>query len=257
MIAFLVKLPIFIVHLWLPKAHVEAPVAGSIVLAGVLLKLGGYGLIRVLTKFLGITLGSTSLIISLSLVGIIIIGKVCCRTNDLKLLVAYSSVLHIGFVICGVLRARVWGLNGALIIIISHGIGSSGLFCFVNMLYERTRTRSLIINKGIISILPLFSLFIFLYSVVNISGPPSINLLSEINLIIGVFSYDELTILLFPFGSFLGAVSVFYIFSNSQHGKSYLRVFGTIPVSLIEFQVTFLHLIPINFLILKSDFLFF
>jgi NADH-ubiquinone oxidoreductase chain 4 len=102
-IAFLVKLPIYLTHLWLPKAHLEAPVTGSIILAGVLLKLGGYGLIRVLSKIYFSLNLIRGVFLSLSLVGITLIGLVCCRLNDLKALVAYSSVAHIGLVICGLL----------------------------------------------------------------------------------------------------------------------------------------------------------
>jgi len=114
-----------------------------------------------LAKALKYVFGLTFVFIGLRLVGIILVGLVCCRLNDLKALVAYSSVSHIGLVICGILSIGLWGTNGGLMIIISHGIGSSGLFCFVNMLYERIGRRSLFINRGIISILPLFTLFFF------------------------------------------------------------------------------------------------
>ena len=104
MLAFLVKLPIYFTHLWLPKAHVEAPVAGSIILAGVLLKLGGYGLIRVFIITSGFINLLSSYFTGLSLVGMVFIGLICCRLNDFKALVAYSSVAHIGVVICGVIN---------------------------------------------------------------------------------------------------------------------------------------------------------
>jgi len=154
--AFLVKLPIFVTHLWLPKAHLEAPVAGSIILAGVLLKLGGYGLIRVLVKLYSGYLQIRVIFFSLRLVGIVVVGVICCRLNDLKALVAYSSVAHIGLVICGSLTGTRWGFNGRLIIIISHGLGSSGLFCIVNVIYERLHRRSMHLNRGVLSLIPIF-----------------------------------------------------------------------------------------------------
>nr|QGQ56384.1 NADH dehydrogenase subunit 4 [Brachystomella parvula] len=255
-LAFLVKLPMFLMHLWLPKAHVEAPVAGSMVLAGVLLKLGGYGLIRVLTKALNYIFGLTYIFVGLSLMGMVYVGLVCCRLNDLKALVAYSSVSHMGLVICGILSMGLWGVNGGLMMMISHGIGSSGLFCFVNMLYERVNSRSLFMNKGVISLLPLFSLFFFLLSGANISAPPTINLLSEISLIISVYNFESFSMFMFPLGSFLGAVFTFYLFSLSQHGKNYSGIQGVPGAVSLEFHLLVAHLLPMNTLILKNDFLF-
>jgi len=178
--AFLIKLPLFLIHLWLPKAHVEAPVAGSMILAGVLLKLGGYGLIRVFFKFSFIFIKIGYIFVGLRIIGIIYVGVTCCRLNDLKALVAYSSVAHMGLVICGIFRGVVSGINGGLFIMVSHGISSSGLFCFVNILYERLGRRSIFMRKGIINLIPLFSLILFMLCSSNISAPPSINLLSEI-----------------------------------------------------------------------------
>nr|NP_976160.1 NADH dehydrogenase subunit 4 [Gomphiocephalus hodgsoni]AAO43666.1 NADH dehydrogenase subunit 4 [Gomphiocephalus hodgsoni] len=251
--AFLVKMPMFLVHLWLPKAHVEAPVAGSMILAGVLLKLGGYGLCRVLSKFFYWSMKVGPLFIGLSIAGMVFVGVTCCRLNDLKALVAYSSVAHMGLTMAGIFCCFVWGLNGGLMMMVSHGLGSSGLFCMVNIFYERFSSRSMFMNKGILTIMPLFSLMLFLLCCSNISAPPTINLLSEISLMLSLLTYDKIMMLLFPLGSFLGAVFTFFLFSNSQHGKIYgiLQNFNLGMFS--EFHVLMLHILPINLMILNSN----
>lgn len=251
-IAFLVKLPIYFTHLWLPKAHVEAPVAGSIILAGVLLKLGGYGLIR-LFGLLGPNVKVfRSYFIGLSLVGIIYVGFICCRINDFKALVAYSSVAHIGMVICGIITFFIWGFRGRMIIIIGHGLSSSGLFCIVNIYYERTGSRRFYINKGLIMGFPIFSIIIFFLRAANIAAPPTINLLSEIFLMVRILGYDYLIFLIFPLGSFLGAVFTLFIFSFSQHGQIYYSSYRFNFSNVREIHTLLLHIIPVNFIFLNS-----
>ena len=251
--AFLVKMPIFLVHLWLPKAHVEAPVRGSMILAGVLLKLGGYGLLRVF-RFMTVTgMAFNYIWVGVSLVGGRLVRFICLRQTDLKALVAYSSVAHIGLVLGGLITLNYWGVRGAYTLIIAHGLCSSGLFCLTNICYERLGRRSIIINKGLINFIPSLALWWFLLSSANMAAPPTINLLGEISLLNSLVGWCWVRMVMLAFISFFRAAYTLYLFSFSQHGKLYSGLFATSRGQNREYLLLFLHWVPLNLLILKGD----
>nr|YP_010165779.1 NADH dehydrogenase subunit 4 [Nemoura meniscata]QRR29792.1 NADH dehydrogenase subunit 4 [Nemoura meniscata] len=251
--AFLVKMPMFLVHLWLPKAHVEAPVSGSMILAGVLLKLGGYGLLRIF-KVLSLSGLSFNFIwVGVSLVGGVLVSLMCLRQTDLKALIAYSSVAHMGIVLGGLMTLTYWGFCGSFMLMIAHGLCSSGLFCLANISYERLGSRSLLINKGLMNFMPSMTLWWFLLSSCNMAAPPSLNLLSEISLLNSMVAWSWVTMLMLSFLSFFSAAYTLYIYSYSQHGKIYSGVYSCSMGYTREYLLLFLHWFPLNLLILKSE----
>nr|AAU13942.1 NADH dehydrogenase subunit 4 [Bothropolys sp. SP-2004] len=254
-LAFLVKMPMFLVHLWLPKAHVEAPISGSMVLAGILLKLGGYGLLRVLILFTLNVMFFGKVLIVLSLFGGMLISLLCLRQFDLKSLIAYSSVVHMGLALGGIMVVSSWGLQGVMTLMIGHGLCSSGLFAGANMLYERSGTRSMLMTKGLLMVFPSFVLWWFLLCVSNMASPPSLNLLGEISLMISLISYSGSMGLLLAGVSFFSAAYSLYLFSLVGHGSMF-SFFSYSEVKIREYMLLIMHWIPLNFFILKGDLVF-
>nr|YP_010731050.1 NADH dehydrogenase subunit 4 [Maliattha signifera]WEG24723.1 NADH dehydrogenase subunit 4 [Maliattha signifera] len=253
-LAFLVKMPMYFVHLWLPKAHVEAPVSGSMILAGIMLKLGGYGLLRLMIFLQYINLKLNYIWIVISLIGGFYISLKCFCQVDIKSLIAYSSVAHMSVVISGIMVMNYWGFIGSYVLMIGHGLCSSGMFCLANINYERLHSRSLYINKGMMNFMPSMSLWWFLLMSSNMAAPPSLNLMGEISLINSMISWSWLTMIMLIMISFFSAGYSLYLYSFIQHGKYYSGIYSYYTGVSREYLMLMLHWLPLNILVMKIDY---
>nr|UXG58601.1 NADH dehydrogenase subunit 4 [Dermacentor variabilis] len=253
MLGFLVKIPMFLFHLWLPKAHVEAPISGSMMLAGILLKLGFYGLYR-FKSFFFLDLKLMSLIfIAISIWGSVMISITCMYQVDIKALIAYSSVSHMGISLAGCLTLFSYGSYGMLMIMIGHGLCSSGLFCLANMLYERFFTRNILLIKGMINIFPNLSLWWFLFSVINMSAPMTMNLFGELFLSVSLMKFSMILMIPIMMLIFLSACYSIYMYSYINHGSGWI-LFSSINITEREYFLLMMHLLPMIFWFMKIDF---
>nr|AEL97255.1 NADH dehydrogenase subunit 4 [Pastinachus solocirostris] len=253
LIAFLVKMPLYGVHLWLPKAHVEAPIAGSMILAAILLKLGGYGMMRIIPILSPLTKEMALPFLVLALWGIIMTSSTCLRQTDLKSLIAYSSVSHMGLVAAAILIQTPWSFAGAVALMIAHGLISSTLFCLANTNYERTHTRTLLLTRGMQIILPLMATSWFLTNLANLALPPSPNLMGELLIISSLFNWSKWTIIITGLGVLLTASYSLYMFIMTQRGPLPSSLTLMNPSHTREHLLMYLHLIPTLLLISKPE----
>nr|YP_010273935.1 NADH dehydrogenase subunit 4 [Bulinus truncatus]QYJ56638.1 NADH dehydrogenase subunit 4 [Bulinus truncatus] len=246
-LAFLVKLPMYTFHLWLPKAHVEASLAGSMILAGILLKLGGFGLMQMSKMFELTGSGNNMLmfIMSLSFFGGMLASLMCMRQKDMKAFVAYSSISHMSLVIVGIMYDKIWGVMSALITMFAHGLSSSALFCLTYFTYMKVHSRSMVYMKGMLQLFPIISLFWFIFCSINMAVPPTLNLLGEMFVVPVMFSLSFVFMIVMGIMIFFSAVYNMYLYMLINHGFNSNHILMGVPLQMYQKVSLLFHLIPL------------
>ena len=218
-VAFAVKVPMFPFHTWLPDAHVEAPTAGSVVLASVLLKMGTYGFLRFSLPFLpDATIAFTSIIMTLSVIAIIYGAYMAFAQSDLKKLIAYSSVSHMGFVTLGIFALDAQGIEGAILQMVNHGITTGALFLCVGIIYERTHSRQIVDNSGLAKSMPRYATFLVIFSLSSVGLPGMNSFVGEFLVLIGAFLWSKLTATLAALGIIMAAAYILWMLQRVVYG---------------------------------------
>ncbi len=218
-VAFAVKVPMFPFHTWLPDAHVEAPTAGSVVLASVLLKMGAYGFLRLTLPILpDATAAFTPIIMTLSVVAIIYGAYMAFAQADLKKLIAYSSVSHMGFVTLGIFAFNAQGVEGAILQMVNHGITTGALFMCIGIIYERTHSREIVDNSGLAKPMPRFATFLVIFGLSSIGLPGMNSFVGEFLVLIGTFLWSKLAATLAALGVILAAAYILWMLQRVVYG---------------------------------------
>ncbi|MDJ0894471.1 MAG: NADH-quinone oxidoreductase subunit M [Alphaproteobacteria bacterium] len=218
--SFAVKVPMWPLHTWLPDAHVEAPTAGSVILAGILLKLGGYGFVRFSLGMLPeASADFAPLIFALSVVAVIYTSLVALAQDDMKKLIAYSSVAHMGIVTIGIFVATTQGLEGAIFQMLSHGVVSGALFLCVGVVYDRMHTREIARYGGLIDRMPRYALVFMVFTLATIGLPGTSGFVGELLVLVGTFPVSTLVTALAATGIILGAVYMLYLYKRVIFGQ--------------------------------------
>jgi len=218
-VAFAVKVPMFPFHTWLPDAHVEAPTAGSVVLASVLLKMGAYGFLRLTLPILpDATAAFTPIIMTLSVVAIIYGAYMAFAQADLKKLIAYSSVSHMGFVTLGIFAFNAQGVEGAILQMVNHGITTGALFMCIGIIYERTHSREIVDNSGLAKPMPRFATFLVIFGLSSVGLPGMNSFVGEFLVLIGAFLWSKLAATLAALGVILAAAYILWMLQRVVYG---------------------------------------
>jgi NADH-quinone oxidoreductase subunit M len=218
--SFAVKMPMWPVHTWLPDAHVEAPTAGSVILAAILLKMGGYGFLRFsLPMFPDASLYFQPFVYTLSIVAIIYTSLVALMQEDMKKLIAYSSVAHMGFVTMGIFAMTRQGIDGALFQMISHGLVSGALFLCVGVVYDRMHTREIAAYGGLVSRMPLYAFTFMLFTMANVGLPGTSGFIGEFLVLLGTFASNTWVAFFATTGVILSACYALWLYRRVVFGK--------------------------------------
>nr|YP_009000577.1 NADH dehydrogenase subunit 4 [Trichobatrachus robustus]BAO42932.1 NADH dehydrogenase subunit 4 [Trichobatrachus robustus] len=255
-LAFLVKMPMYCLHLWLPKAHVEAPIAGSMILAGTLLKLGGYGILRCSLLLPEISPNHIILFMLISIFGILATAALCLRQTDLKSLIAMSSVSHMNLVIAAAIIQTPSSYAGAMTMMIAHGLTSSALFCLANTTYERTNSRTMIILRGALLLFPLAGAWWLAILLFNMAFPPSVNFMAEMLIMSAMYNWSPQSFLLVALNLLLTTGYTLYTLWSTQRGPTPNHLKTLHPYQTREHTLLLLHTTPALFFILNPELIF-
>nr|AHA52508.1 NADH dehydrogenase subunit 4 [Euurobracon breviterebrae] len=251
--AFFIKMPMYLTHLWLPKAHVEAPIMGSMILAGTMLKMGSYGIYRMMIICPLLYTNFSKYMIFINLFGSLICSLLCLNHSDLKIIIAYSSIVHMNLMLASMTTLTNLSFKGCILMMISHGLCSSSMFFLVNLIYERLNSRNMFINKNLINIMPSLTLWWFLICSSNFPTPPSLNLISEILILISLIQWNKFLILMISLISFFNTCYSIFIYAYTQYGKMNFSPINFNSINCKEYLNLTMHWLPLNLMFLKLN----